>query len=477
MEEQKLRCFYTWIISICGFIIVFLIPPLAAPDEHTHFLNTYCFSQFEFGVCLNDNASQVGKYIPKYIDEFAKKYYCNYAMDLEDGYSFAQGYFDSWITVNDTDRELVFWEGNDINPLAYIFSGLGMKFVSLFCDMCGGGYDTAYNLMLAGRLANLFFYVFVGSWAIRITPCLKKTMMLVLGMPMSIFLGASLSYDAILIPVTMLFFAEFMYLYMKTDSMSVNIIDIFTIALCVLFLVSIKKVCAPFICLLLLLPKTKFKSLKQYLISIGVVIIIGIVALLPEIILHNSTTILENVKMVDTNTLTQKEFLYQNLQLIPVIIGNTFKEYSNFYLSGFVGKLGQLDTNFPILYIGMFWVVLLLVTIVESCNVKEKVNWKIKVATLVVVIVILAEMFIKMYISWTPYVREPFGLVVDGVQGRYFIPMYCFWFIILFNNLGNRLPIKIIFWEEKIINNVTLFSTIINCALTVIIILLRYWCY
>ncbi|NDO49561.1 DUF2142 domain-containing protein [Lachnospiraceae bacterium MD335] len=474
MEEQKTKQFFIWIVSICGFILVFLSPPFTVPDEHTHFINAYCASELNFYADVDENASGVGKYVPQYIYDFVNKYRENYAGRLDEGYSFAESYFDSWLSINEADRTPVFWENDltTINPVAYAASGLGIKVASIFFHICGGGFDTAYNLMLAGRLANLLFYITIGYWAISITPCLKKTMMLIMGMPMSIFLGASLSYDAILIPASMLFFAEFMKFYMR-DDIVVNIKDMFTITFCVLFLVAVKKVCAPFILLLLLLPRTKFKSLRQYWVSIGLVIAVGIIAISPEIISKIITQGL--TETVNPNVAAQKDYLYHNLHLIPSIIGNTIKEYSNFYLSGFVGKIGLLDTNFPILYIGLFWVVLLLIASAESCNIKKS-SWKLKLSVLFVIMLIFLGMFLSMYISHTPNVEEPFGKTVSGVQGRYFIPVFCFLFVVMFNNLGSRVPQNITAVYTKLINNVTKFSTAINGILTIIIILLRYWC-
>lgn len=476
MEEQKIRQVFIWMISICGFILVFLTPPLASPDEHVHFINAYCASELNFFADVDENTTAVGKNVPRYISEFTQKYRDNYAAKLGEGHSFAKSYFDSWLPVSDDGRGLVFWQSGfvKINPLAYIVAGLGMKIGSVFCHMCGDGFDTAYNLMLAGRLANLLFYVLVCYQAICITPCLRKTMMLVVAMPMSIFLGASLSYDAILIPTAMLFFAEIMKLYMDTEDASVGIKDMIVVGFCVFFLVSVKKVCAPFICLLLLVPKAKFKSLKQYIISIGVVVAIAMMALSPEII---SGIVTRGIPAtVNPNVVAQKEYLYHNLQIIPKIIINSFNSYSNFYLTGFVGKLGHLDTNFPILYIGLFWAVLLLIAFMESCNVM-KVDWKVRVVTPVITIAIIIGIFLVHYISWTPNVTEPLGPTVSGVQGRYFIPIFCFGFVAIFNNLKSKVPTKIVIVGSKLINNISAFCIIINCLFTLIIILLRYWCH
>ena len=43
---------------------------------------------------VDENITGVGKYVPRYISEFAQKYRENYAMRLEEGYSFSESYFE-----------------------------------------------------------------------------------------------------------------------------------------------------------------------------------------------------------------------------------------------------------------------------------------------------------------------------------------------------------------------------------------------
>lgn len=476
MEEQKLKQIFAWIVAISGFILVFLTPPLAVPDENAHFINAYCTSRLNLLPDVHPEDGTIGKYLPQYIATFVQKYKANYSGKLDEGYSFQENYFDSWLPVSQQDREVVFWQSKlvKVNAWAYVASGFGMRIMSIICNITGGGFDNAYNLLIAGRMANLLFYILVGYWALSITPCLKKTMMLLMSMPISIFLAASVSYDAVLIPVSMLLFAELMKLFVEEQD-KITGKDIFTVGFCTLFLTSVKMAYAPFLVLLILVSVKKFKTIKQYIKAIGIVVGMGIIGfVIPK--LFSLFAMKDAVSVENANIVLQKKYLMQHLYMLPRIILNTFEKYKNFYVSGFVAKLGNLDTNFPIIYVGLFAIVLCIITIYECCNV-QKINWTVRLGAVIAVCIIIIGINIAMYITWTPLVEEPCGDFVSGTQGRYFIPIFCFAFIPIFNNLWGKVP-KVI--NEKTacyIENATIFFSVVNSILTILYILLRYWCW
>lgn len=477
MNEQRLKQIFIWIVAISGFILVFLTPPLAVPDENTHFINSYCTSRLNLFPDVNLEDGSIGKYLPQYIAAFTEKYWANYSGKLEEGYSFSENYFDSWLPVSQEERQAVFWKNDlvTINPWAYVVSGFGMRITSIICNITGGGFDNAYNLLIAGRMANLLFYILVGYWAVSITPCLKRTMMLLMSMPISLFLAASLSYDAVLIPVSMLLFAELMKLFIGEEQYKVTGRDMFAVAFCTLFLTAVKMAYAPFLGLLILVSIKKFKTIKQYIRAIGMIVAMGIIGfVVPKLL---SAFAMKNaVRVEDPNIAIQRKYLIQHIYKFPQIICNTFVKYKNFYVSSFVAKLGQLDTNFPIIYVGVFIIILGLIVLYECCNV-TKMNWQVRLGAILVVCIVVIGINAAMYITWTPRVEEPCGDFVSGTQGRYFIPIFCFGLIPIFNNLWNKVPQNI---NEKVgscVGNITLFLIGINSILTILFLLLRYWCW
>ena len=476
MKEQRLRQIFIWIVAISGFLLVFLTPPLAVPDENAHFINAYCTSRLNLFPDVNPENGAIGKYLPLYVAEFTEKYKDNYGQKLDEGYSFGENYFDSWLPVSSEGREVIFWQSDQvvISSWSYAVAAFGMRITSALCSITGGGFDNAYNLLIAGRMSNLLFYILVGYWAVCITPCLKKTMMLLMSMPISLFLAASLSYDALLIPVSMLLFAELMKLFMSPDQYRVNAKDMFAVVLCALILTAVKTAYAPFLILLILVPMKKFKSLKQYGAAIGMVGMAGVFGLIiPKIM--TMFAMRNSVQTTNPNIIIQKEYLLQHIYAFPEILCNTFVKYRNFYFCSFIAKLGQLDTNFPIVYIGLFAVVLAIVTVYESCNV-GKIDWKIRVGAVIIVLIVIVGMFAAMYITWTPIVEEPCGQTVSGIQGRYFIPVFCFASMLLFNNTYKKVSDRVNGVISYITTHVTIFFVIVNCLLTVLFLLLRYWC-
>lgn len=476
MDELKLKRIFLWGICVMGLLSIMLTPPLAVPDENAHFLNAYSFSQGDVWAEADESETVIGKYFPNYILDFMEKYKDSFAGDLKKKYSFRKNFYESWKVISEDERGEKFYVSDltSITPWAYIFSGSAMRLMSVTWRIMGSGYDNAYNFMIAGRLGNFLFYVIVSYIAVTITPCLKKTMMLLLSMPMTLFLGASLSYDAVLIPVTFLFFAELMRLILRKEEQSVDINDMLIIAICTIFLTAIKMVYAPFVILLLFIPMKKFKSNKQYFVSIGIVIGSGMFGMIvPKVIHHISTGGVASA--THPNILIQQEYLYRNLFEIPKIIGRTILNYANFYISSFVGKIGTLDTNLPIPYICIFLLFLVIVALCESSRV-EKINWKIRLTTFLLLVFIMTGMFMVMYVKWTPLVEEPMGGTVNGLQGRYFIPVFCFGFIILFNNLGENVPLKIREKANIMLQNVSAFWVLVNPCMTVLLLILRYWC-
>lgn len=472
-DEIKVFRIFVIFLIVCGFFLVFLTPPMAVPDENTHFLDAYSLSTGSLIPSSKDFVFLEEREYPSYILSFTEAYNNKFPNALDEKMTFGESYFLSWLNVSDESRVAVVYDnfGTRIQ-WAYIFSGLAMFIAKLMLKIIGDSFDTAYNLMLAGRLGNFFAYALFGILAVKLTPYLKKTMMLVLLLPTSLFLGASLSYDAIILPISMLFVAELLLL-LSDEKKEINIKDVAIILVCALFMVSIKIVYAPFLGLLFFVPLRKFVTKKKYFLSIGLVIAVFFVGyVLPSLLSKMSNDISSN--FASQEVIIQKEYFLKHLYYFPSIIFCTFKQYGSFYLTSFIGKLGQLDTNYPTLIIVLFLFVLVTTTIVES-NSSMKLPVPMKMVIFLIGILSISAMFAVMYVGWTPLVLETKGNIVSGVQGRYFLPFYCFFAMILFSDFSNRIPKKIM--NRILIANqyLSVISMIIMAISTPLIILLRFW--
>ena len=185
--------YFIWIAAIFGMLLVFLTPPMTVPDEAAHFINAYAVSKGHLFADVKDD--KIGVEMPKVFADFINKY-GSVAQDSNHRYSFSDYQSESWQKQDMT--EVVFYPANRmVNPIGYLISGLGIAIGNiLFLN-----FNLPYNLFLFGRMFNLAFYILVTYWAIKKTPRFKRTMTITALMPMSIFLAASFSYDAVIIPV------------------------------------------------------------------------------------------------------------------------------------------------------------------------------------------------------------------------------------------------------------------------------------
>ena len=472
-EDTNLRKIFLFLV-VCGFVLIMIIPPLAIPDENTHFLNAYSISRGDVFPDYNEMEERVGKYIPVYIMNFFNEYKDRYAGDLGQKVSFQELYYLSWGEVSIDERNEYFYSSAmlAINPLAYLFSAVGITVGRILLKLFGENYDTAYNLLLISRFSNYIVYCVLGGIAIKRSPCLKRVMALLLFNPTAIFCCVSASHDAIIIPVTMLFAGELCRLIMIEDIM-VDKIDIFIVAFCAFFMTAVKIAYAPFLLLLLFVPFSKFITRKRYILSICVVATCCFVGgILPGIL---RSAHLQGHSVIAYEAIDiQREYLMSNLQFVPSIIWNTIVSYRTFYLSSFIGKLGLLDTNYPIPFLVIFLIGLLLVTIMEALK-AGKLSHRFKACNLLLFTISLVGMFMALYISWTPLVEAPMGPTVSGIQGRYFTPMYCFGAMFMISNIHYRFPVKV----QSVIDiaDEYLFDilVVLQPISVILLVLLRYW--
>ena len=458
------------IALIAGVLLALLTPPMCTPDENAHYMNAYSISCGDFFPEVVDG--QIGRYVSTKVLAFKNKYTGKYTGKFDIGYSFGAAYFDSWLPNKDGSETFYASSLTTISPIGYLVSGsgmaVGMYVGNLFEPEVNG---LPYNLMLYGRFANLIYYITVIYWALRITPHYKKTMLIIASMPMSIFLGASLNYDAVLIPTTILLIAVILRL-IDEEYERVRYSDAAMVLLCTFVLVGVKLAYAPFLILLLAVPKKKYGGQRQLYIYIILVIVTAILAYIPSLISNSIGS-----KVVDDYAeivAAQHTYIRENWFLLPKIFLTTLRMYRGFYLEGFWGKLGQIDTNFPVPLLVSFYAVLLFVAVCDSCsvNIWKTGGWK-RILPALGFCISLCGIFFQMYSSWTAKVVEVGAQYVSGVQGRYLIPLFLPFLLCLSNNIVGRIRIQK--HMADLSTHLAKGCAAICGVLSVLIIYARYW--
>ena len=465
MKRTLPEYYFIWIASIVGMLLIFLTPPMTVPDEATHFINAYALSKGHFFADVKDG--QIGVEMPKAYADFIYKY-GSVAQDMNHRNSFSDYQSDSWQQQDMT--EVVFYPANRvINPIGYLISGLGIAVGNILFLK----FNLPYNVFLFGRMFNLAFYILLIYWAIKITPRFKRTMMITALMPMSIFLAASFSYDAVIIPVCFLLFAYVLKLSAFPKNIEITNQDIAVISIIAFFLAGVKQAYLPLLLTLFAIPIHRFGSKKRYFGCIFLVLIVALISFLVPQAMNQS--IARNFPQPEREYENlQKNYLISHPDKIPTIIRNTLQEYPLFYLSGYFGTFWWLNTSLPFPFLVLFCLFFVLIILIEASETGH-IPIRLKTLSFLAVLVSLIGMFTKMYISWTslPWVMGVGANLVAGIQGRYFIPLTLFVCLLLSNNW--LLKLKLLSSMKKLIDYSLRFTSLLFESFLIITILLRFW--
>ncbi len=462
-QEIKLEYLFLIFAIVFGVFTTFLVPPMISPDENTHFYNSYTDSRGQFFREVVDGRS--GKYMPQGIIDFVEDGGGNYK---NENYSYWKFYFSGALPTSEQSREEVFKEyfSSSSNPICYAVPAIGMAVGNLLLPLLDSDYVLPYNLLLFGKLFNLAFYVIVVFFALKMTPCFKRTMFMLSLMPMSIAQAASLSYDVPLIAFCFLLFAYTMRILADVDY-RITWRDIVVIAVIAVFLCGIKQAYAPMMLILFAIPRSRFGSWKRYFFAIGIVVAAGAVAYLAPSLINSAIY----SAPADPNKVLQQEYLMNHLWEFPVIILRTMYHQRTFYMEGFFGKLGQQDVNFPPTFIILFYLLLAVVIFYDACEAKF-VRYPVKLLAAAGCLIMMLGSYYAMYVGWTS-LPEIGGIGVNyvtGIQGRYFIPISIF-IAMLFSNRFIKKPLKGSVALERSVS----VAMPVFLGIMLFLLLIRYW--
>jgi uncharacterized membrane protein len=465
IRAMRLEVLFLYIAIIAGILIATLTPPMQVPDEDTHFWLAY---NQAMGNRLTEQNGAIGHIAKQEVFHFIQDYQAK-NNGLESSYSFGEMYINSFLGGSKSYQSQFIaynkWAGS--NVLAYLFSSTGMR-IGMFLSTLTGYHDylTPYNLLLFGRLGNLAFYIVAIYFALKRTRLLKKTMLIISLMPMSIFLGASTNYDAVCIPAALLFFSQLSN-YLSDEDQPIGTKELILTSATLLFVSAVKPVSLPFSVLLFTIPVRRFSTRKRYAVSIavcGAAMITGLILARWAAILHPAG---ENPLVAQ-----QKEYLSAHWGQFPHIVFNTVKSSFHFWLEGFWGKLGTLNLNFPLPWMLLFYPSLFIVFFCEASS-GYRASKLLRLLSFAGLVFSLVYMIYLMYVGWTPLVDKVGGDASTGIQGRYFIPLFCFAGFVFLNTkmLASKHREKI----ENITGHITGIVVSVCPVMTVLLIIMKWY--
>lgn len=283
----------------------------------------------------------------------------------------------------------------------------------------------AIPLFYAGRIANLLFFAFLLYWAVRVTPIAKKTFIAVALLPMTLQLAASYSYDAGIIGLGMLLTALLISAIYGKGEISTG--KLIAIAVMAALLAPCKVIYAVIIAMIVFIPASRFKSSKHSLLYKASVLLVALLSIM--VLRLGSILTVAGVDgsgpSVDFRGTEQGTFYTLGdlasdpLHAVAVYL-RTFAQMGDFYLSTTLGcEPGwfQQDLFMPD-YVVVALVLFLVVSTLVSVDDKADIPAVHRVVYFLIFFVVVLAAMASMFLGWTFNTEN----VVQGVQGRYFLP-------------------------------------------------------
>ena len=380
-----------------------LIPPFQSPDEVNHIQRAYTLAEGNWLPMREGDAAggMVDTALLKYTDYFSALPF-DYSAK-EDRTLLAHTESIKWTSkrvFSDFSNTAVYF------PIPYIPQALALNIGERLHLTVQNSYFLARTFSLSATLGILLC-------ALLSYPVPMPLIALFL-LPMSLFQMASASMDSVCFAVSLLAASLFMRAADEEVRFGPSLHVVLTICLVVLATVRQNLICFTF------LPAVLYtiRRSPSYFFSAGAGFLLA--ALWSVYLTHGFS----NVSPYNITPIEAIKFYLAHPQALVLTTVKTVTNYDLliFYRDSFIGNFGGLDTPLGSGTYSAFTFLLLLLALVTFQWSRERF---LRLSTISLVcggLVAVAVLFFLLLVAWTPY-RAPF---IQGVQGRYFVPILAF---------------------------------------------------
>lgn len=422
MTDKKKKAPIERIFLIAGFVLGFtymlVLPLMAAPDEYTHMYAAYDMSDTLMGNHSDTLMMREADAIRKYNQE-----------NLERA-DFNRQYADAFEAAE--NKEVIKTNIETSLKPRYLFfvSGLGITIGRLL------GLSTTLTFLL-GRMCNLLFFILCTYYAIKRMPFGKGVVMIWALLPITLQQACSFSYDAPIYAFSILIIATTLSeVYGEENNRRAKIKNrILLLFSCILLLPCKGYSLLPLVVFpLMLIPKylrehrDKVAQLKEkikpWMKWTAGLLLAAFVALffLALVRVIRQWMLPENINSVyiawaDENGFTIGYFIQNPVHFFEIIINTIWYKSEELLRQMLGGSLGWLEIQIPLIFsIGFMF--LLVYTAIRKENETQLIRNGERFWMVLVFVGVSSLAVLAMLLYWTP----ASSAVVQGVQGRYFLP-------------------------------------------------------
>ena len=445
---------YPVVMLIFGLGYMYVFPAMSAPDEIAHFISAYKISNKMLG---KQATVKDGHVIIRAQDLWIE--------DVDGEYTFDKG-------KSEEEKVLIPEEGSHgkiisskLEETSYkVFYGKGdSRSNNIYISFSGQNYEKAQSLhapvntipsvyflpatgitvarimglnsiylVLFGRMANLILFILFGTLGIYFLPKFKEFIFLVSLLPTTIELAASYSYDAVMIS-SMIFFVSYVF-FLAHEKKEFDIKDLVIVSLIAGLVLPCKMVYFPMLLMLFSIPLYKFKfrgkvdgkikkeNIAFFLASAVVVLLSWVFAMYlvnRSTVVGYSTSNTSSLEWAGEESYTIGYLLHNKLKAVKLFYNTLLLQLEYYHKTMFGAYLGHADDVVGIPYIGFLVLNIGMIFSVFGEAKEKQLLVKERVLTGISIFFVIFLVLLSMLIAWTPISSE----FIEGVSGRYFIPV------------------------------------------------------
>lgn len=417
LNKRKIKPEYYWLLIslVYLFSACFITPPYQVPDEPIHYLNTYRLTQIDYTKSIYDNIENGTITMPENSAciNYSGIQKINKVSNFNDVLECAK----AKKNVNDDTYS---WYKSHNTKLGYIFSAIGIKIGDKLSN-------SPLFIFFTGRIFNLILSIIIIFIAIKIIPKYKEILLSVATIPMFIQEMASYSYDSVVNTFSLLILA--IIIKMIYDKKVKWVLKTIILLILGIFIANIKMIYLPIYLFILLVPNDKFKKwYYKYLYCFGLIVGAYLLNNLLNAKVFFNNGISSNVIVSNPNL----ELIKNNPLSLFSIAYYTIKFETAFYARSLFAYFGWFTFRFQDILIFAFIIYNLYLL---ANNNKLEGKWFDKLIILIGLLLGVAAVFASMYFYWS----KPGLGYVEGVQGRYFLPLLMPFIIIFMFGKKNKI--------------------------------------
>jgi uncharacterized membrane protein len=422
---------FLYITVVFGILMIVLTPPFQPQDEASHFYRAWQVSSGTFSSIKQNH--RLGGYIPRSLEKFYTEFH-PFTLNQYNKISPNQLWQTRLIALEPNDTVFIDFTNTALySAFLYLPQALG-----IFIGHKFGA--NPFWLFYFGRLSNLLIFIILVYFAIKIMPFKKWLLVLLASLPLSLTIHSSLSADVLVNSISYLIIAIILNFSFNENIQQLSFKHILVILIFSVLIGLAKLVYVPILFLLVLIPSWKFKSTK---VKIGI-LTVAIFAGIGTAYIQKSTIDSRyipyseyNITYRDYTALNkgcdinkQIEFIKEKPKhTIKVFVKSFFSEF-RIMVKSYTGILGWEHFNPPNWFIYMAYLIIFFISMFGfklSTTPDFSLLQRCLIGSIVFVLVVL--IMLSQYLSWDLVGENS----VYPLIGRYFIPVFPLFFIMLFN--------------------------------------------